>query len=60
LRSIHYSEGDSADSGPPLPEKVKRSKKKKKKISTTNNAALLTTCVTGLAGKDSGCIQALL
>ena len=58
------SEGDSSDNGPPLLEKKvlkkKKSKKKKKKHSTTNNAALLTTCVTGLAGKDLGCIQALV
>ena len=53
------SKGDSADSGLPLPEKVKKSKRKKKKNSITNNSALFTTCVTGLAGKDLGCIQAL-
>jgi len=51
---------NSVDSGPVLSEKAKKSKKKNlKKHSNTSNAALLTTCVTGLAGKDSGCIQSL-
>eukprot|EP01083_Nonionella_stella_P274903 933520_1 len=55
------SEGDSTnsvDSAPVHSEKVKMNEKKNlKKHCNTNNAALLTTSVTGLPGKDSGCIQ---